>query len=126
MTPTLTVPWPPADGRLVVVGTDTDVGKTVVSALLVQGLNASYWKPVQCGDLAVGGDSGRVAGLTGLNRSSQHPLPAARGLSPGRASFPNQAARDEGIGVDDSGSLCLAWRPSGSGNGRGIVGAPAG
>ena len=35
--------------RLVVCGTDTDVGKTVVSALLVQGLNAHYWKPVQCG-----------------------------------------------------------------------------
>ena len=35
--------------RLVVCGTDTDVGKTVVSALLVQGLGAHYWKPVQCG-----------------------------------------------------------------------------
>ncbi|MFM7456369.1 MAG: dethiobiotin synthase [Vulcanococcus sp.] len=35
--------------QLVVCGTDTDVGKTVVSALLVQGLGAHYWKPVQCG-----------------------------------------------------------------------------
>ena len=35
--------------RLVVCGTDTDVGKTVVSALLVQGRQAHYWKPVQCG-----------------------------------------------------------------------------
>ena len=35
--------------RLVVCGTDTDVGKTVVSALLVQGLQATYWKPVQSG-----------------------------------------------------------------------------
>ena len=35
--------------RLVVCGTDTDVGKTVVSALVVQGLGAHYWKPVQCG-----------------------------------------------------------------------------
>ena len=41
--------------RLVVCGTDTDVGKTVVSALLVQGLNAIYWKPVQSG-LEAGGD----------------------------------------------------------------------
>lgn len=32
-----------------VVGTDTNVGKTVVSALLVQGLGASYWKPIQSG-----------------------------------------------------------------------------
>lgn len=42
--------------RLIVGGTDTDVGKTVVSALLVQGLGARYWKPVQSG-LAEGSDS---------------------------------------------------------------------
>ncbi|NDG74444.1 MAG: dethiobiotin synthase [Synechococcaceae bacterium WB8_1B_136] len=43
--------------QLVVCGTDTDVGKTVVSAWLVQGLGASYWKPVQCG-LEPGPDGG--------------------------------------------------------------------
>jgi len=32
--------------RLIICGTDTDVGKTVVSAMVVQGLGASYWKPV--------------------------------------------------------------------------------
>jgi dethiobiotin synthetase len=52
--------------QLVVCGTDTDVGKTVVSALLVQGLEARYWKPVQCG-LDGGGDSVRVSQLLGLN-----------------------------------------------------------
>ncbi|MGC6483282.1 MAG: dethiobiotin synthase [Synechococcus sp.] len=41
--------------QVVVCGTDTDVGKTVVSALLVQGLQARYWKPVQSG-LEQGGD----------------------------------------------------------------------
>ncbi len=46
--------------RLVVCGTDTDVGKTVVSALLVQGLNAHYWKPVQCGLEHGEGDRDRV------------------------------------------------------------------
>ncbi|MDM7936597.1 MAG: dethiobiotin synthase [Cyanobium sp. CZS 48M] len=54
--------------RLVVCGTDTDVGKTVVSALLVQGLGAHYWKPVQCG-LEEGGDTARVAALLGLTPS---------------------------------------------------------
>ena len=44
-----------APTQLVVCGTDTDVGKTVVSALLVQGLQAQYWKPVQSG-LEQGGD----------------------------------------------------------------------
>ena len=46
--------------RLVVCGTDTDVGKTVVSALLVQGLGAHYWKPVQCGLDNGEGDRDRV------------------------------------------------------------------
>ena len=32
----------PAVEQLVIVGTDTDVGKTVVSALVVQGLGAYY------------------------------------------------------------------------------------
>jgi dethiobiotin synthetase len=51
--------------RLVICGTDTDVGKTVVSALVVQGLGARYWKPVQSG-LEGGGDSGRVQALLQL------------------------------------------------------------
>ncbi|APD48479.1 dethiobiotin synthase [Synechococcus sp. CS-602] len=54
--------------RLIVCGTDTDVGKTVVSALLVQGLKARYWKPVQCG-LEDGGDSKRVRRLLGLSEA---------------------------------------------------------
>ena len=46
--------------RVVVCGTDTEVGKTVVSALLVQGLGAHYWKPVQCGLEDGEGDRDRV------------------------------------------------------------------
>ena len=51
--------------RLVICGTDTDVGKTVVSALLVQGLEATYWKPVQSGTEG-GGDRQRVIDLLEL------------------------------------------------------------
>ena len=32
-----------------VTGTDTDVGKTLVSAWLLTHLDADYWKPVQAG-----------------------------------------------------------------------------
>ena len=32
-----------------VSGTDTNIGKTIVSAILVKKLNASYHKPIQCG-----------------------------------------------------------------------------
>ncbi|MDM7956464.1 dethiobiotin synthase [Blastomonas sp.] len=35
--------------RFVVTGTDTDIGKSVFSAALVQALAAKYWKPVQSG-----------------------------------------------------------------------------
>ena len=35
--------------RFFVTGTDTGVGKTLVSAILMAGLNAAYWKPVQSG-----------------------------------------------------------------------------
>lgn len=45
---------------MAICGTDTDVGKTVVSALVVQGLNATYWKPVQCGLENGEGDRERV------------------------------------------------------------------
>lgn len=35
--------------RLFVAGTDTGVGKTLVSAILATGLKAVYWKPIQSG-----------------------------------------------------------------------------
>ena len=34
-----------------VTGIGTEVGKTVVSGILAQALQAEYWKPVQAGDL---------------------------------------------------------------------------
>jgi dethiobiotin synthetase len=37
--------------RYFVTGTGTDVGKTVVSTILCELLQASYWKPIQSGDL---------------------------------------------------------------------------
>ena len=86
---------------MVVCGTDTDVGKTVVSALLVRGLNACYWKPVQCGDLGVGVDSGRVAALAGLTDAAagRRILPEAYRLA--APASPNQAAAAEGLVVRD-------------------------
>jgi len=35
--------------RLVVAGINTEVGKTVVAAILTEALGGYYWKPVQCG-----------------------------------------------------------------------------
>ena len=37
--------------KIFVTGIGTDVGKTVVSAILTEALEADYWKPIQAGDL---------------------------------------------------------------------------
>ena len=50
---------------LIVTATDTDVGKTIVSAMLTLALGAIYWKPIQAG-ITDGTDRQRVAALTGL------------------------------------------------------------
>jgi dethiobiotin synthetase len=48
--------------RVFVSGTDTDIGKTVIAAIITRALKADYWKPVQCGNLDES-DSIRVANL---------------------------------------------------------------
>ena len=48
--------------RLVVVGIGTDVGKTIVSSILVEKFKSNYWKPVQAGELD-NSDSHKVARL---------------------------------------------------------------
>ncbi|SMC43472.1 dethiobiotin synthase [Cellulophaga tyrosinoxydans] len=37
--------------KLFVTGISTEVGKTIASAILVEALQADYWKPIQAGDL---------------------------------------------------------------------------
>lgn len=49
--------------QLFITGISTNVGKTVVSAILAEAFNAHYWKPVQAGDLE-NSDSKKVAELT--------------------------------------------------------------
>lgn len=41
----------PANKPIFVTGIGTGIGKTIVSAILVEKLKADYWKPVQSGDL---------------------------------------------------------------------------
>ena len=53
-------------GRIFITGTDTGIGKTLVSAILLAGLKGKYWKPVQSGleDIT---DTEWVKEKTGLN-----------------------------------------------------------
>jgi len=81
-----------------ITGIGTDVGKTVVSAIVAEALDASYWKPVQAG-LHQGTDSEWVARM--LSRS-QHTLrtrtlPEAYKLS--LPASPHIAAREEGVTI---------------------------
>ena len=82
--------------RVIVAGTDTDVGKTIVSSLLVAQLNAHYWKPIQCGELDTGGDSATIKKLTGIKENRI--IPEAYRLK--MAASPNQAAEAEGITIE--------------------------
>ena len=81
--------------RLIICGTDTDVGKTVVSALVVQGLGALYWKPVQSG-LEDGGDTGRVQRL--LQLPPERLLPEAYRFE--APVSPHWAAERQGLTID--------------------------
>ena len=38
--------------KLFITGIGTDIGKTIVSSIIVEALKAGYWKPIQSGDLS--------------------------------------------------------------------------
>jgi dethiobiotin synthetase len=83
--------------RIVVAGTDTDIGKTVFSAALVQALDGYYWKPVQAG-LAGETDSEIVGRLSGAAPSRI--LPEVYKLN--TPASPHLAAERDGIEIDAS------------------------
>ena len=82
--------------RLVVAGTDTGVGKTMISALLVRALTARYWKPIQAGLPPLSSeptDSKQVQILS--NCPSTSILPEAYSLQ--HPASPHWAAEQEGV-----------------------------
>ena len=76
-----------------VTGTDTDVGKTLVLAILAKAWGADYWKPYQTGVESAPGDTETVAALLG---------PGTPGHCPGQGGRPRPrrqgAARRQGGG----------------------------
>lgn len=58
--------------NLFVTGIGTNVGKTVVSAILTEALQADYWKPIQSGTIE-GMDSETVRSLISNSRTVIHP-----------------------------------------------------
>jgi len=58
--------------KIYVTGIGTDVGKTVVSAIVTEALNADYWKPIQAGDITFG-DTDKVKDLISNTTTVFHP-----------------------------------------------------
>ena len=58
--------------KIYVTGIGTDVGKTVVSAIVTEALNADYWKPIQAGDITFG-DTDKVKDLISNKTTVFHP-----------------------------------------------------
>ncbi len=58
--------------NLFITGIGTNVGKTVVSAILTEALQADYWKPVQSG-VVEGKDSDTVKSLISNTKTVFHP-----------------------------------------------------
>ena len=81
--------------RIFITGTDTGIGKTVVSSILMAGLRGIYWKPIQSG-LDEITDTEWIKHTTGLPDNHFHPetyrltLPLS----------PHASAAHDGISID--------------------------
>ncbi|HSD15557.1 MAG TPA: dethiobiotin synthase [Flavobacterium sp.] len=81
--------------KLFITGIGTDVGKTIVSAILTEALEADYWKPIQAGDLEHS-DSHKVQKYV-ANKKSKF-FPNAYALN--TPASPHLAAELDGIAID--------------------------
>ena len=81
--------------KIFITGIGTDIGKTVVSAIIVEALKADYWKPVQSGTYYTT-DSDKVKLWLSNSKSVIHP--EAYSLKEHKS--PHEAAETEGINID--------------------------
>lgn len=81
--------------KIFVTGISTEVGKTVASAIIVEALEADYWKPVQAGDLN-DSDRHKIERLVSNSKSKIHPNSYALKTP----MSPHAAAEIDGIGID--------------------------
>lgn len=81
--------------KIFVTGISTDVGKTIASSIIVESLEADYWKPIQAGDLD-NSDTHKVKSRISNSKSRFYPnayklnIPAS----------PHLAAEMDGITID--------------------------
>jgi dethiobiotin synthetase len=80
---------------IIITGIGTGVGKTLVSAIIAEALQADYWKPVQAG-YEDGTDSEWIKNIISNSKSKIHPETYKLKL----AASPHIAAREEGLRID--------------------------
>jgi len=80
---------------LFVTGIGTGIGKTIISAILVEKLKADYWKPIQSGDLE-DSDTNKVKSLVSnsITRFHQEAYRLTQPFSP------HKSAAIDGIAID--------------------------
>ena len=81
--------------KLFITGIGTDVGKTVVSAIITQALEADYWKPIQAGDLNQS-DTHKIKAYVSNSKTKFHDNSYALNTP----ASPHLAAEIDGITID--------------------------
>ena len=81
--------------KLFITGISTDVGKTITSAIVVEALEADYWKPVQAGDLD-NSDTHKVKSQISNLKSQFYP----NAYQLNTPASPHLAAEIDGVSID--------------------------
>lgn len=81
--------------KLFITGIGTDVGKTIAASIIVEALEADYWKPIQAGDLN-NSDSHKIKSY--ISNSKTQILDNAYALN--TPASPHLAAEIDGIQID--------------------------
>ncbi|WP_293875308.1 dethiobiotin synthase [Flavobacterium sp.] len=81
--------------KLFLTGIGTDVGKTMAAAIVVEALQADYWKPIQAGDLH-NSDCHKVKTLVSNDKSQFH----SNAYALNTPASPHYAAQVDGISID--------------------------
>ena len=81
--------------KLFITGISTDVGKTIASSIIVEALQADYWKPIQAGDL-YSSDSHKVRNYISNHKTVIH----ENSYKLNTPASPHFAAEIDGIIID--------------------------
>jgi dethiobiotin synthetase len=101
--------------NLFITGIGTNVGKTIVSAILTEALQADYWKPIQSGTIE-GKDSEIIRSLISNSKTVIHPETylLKQPLSP------HFAAKLENVEIDLN-KINLSFRLNGVGTNKNLI-----